>query len=72
MKRERIINEIGNTEKPHDHHAVPQYTPIESIATQEPTLEEVEAGMSEEVKVCLNTLFEIFVDSVDWNSIYDN
>jgi hypothetical protein len=72
MKSKRIIKAIGNTEKPHDHHVVQTPLPIVSIAAQEPTLEDIEAGMSTEERERLNTLFDIFVDSVDWNSIYDN
>jgi hypothetical protein len=43
----------------------------EAFSNKRETLEEMEKGMSKEELEYLNGIFDIFIESIDWGTVYD-
>jgi hypothetical protein len=72
MKRRSIINAIDKTPKEEEKIITHSVLPRDKGEVKKPTLEEIEATLSKEEIQYLNGLFEIFIENIDWNTIYDD
>jgi hypothetical protein len=71
MRRSGIINKVVNTNEASDLQEVniPLATP--KVETAHNKLAEIEASMSKEELISLNTLFEIFIESEGLGKIHE-